>query len=914
MNTYRYLLALAGFVILLLFPLAARATGPPGVFISEIAWAGSSKSASDEWLELCNRTDTTVDVSGWMIEGAATSQGTLVLPAGSLVEPHATYLIANYAADNASSTLDAEPNFVTTSVSLSNSALGLVLKDAAGAVVDRAGNGDRPFAGGVQTNAGAASMQRLDPLVSGDDPLAWRSAATSVGFDANAPDLGTPMTLDEDSAPVFEEQPPESGETDVPAEPDSTSPEDSAEESPVEEQLPPAEDDDQTNSPAEEPASEPPDVIETTSTDETNEPSTDTSEEPASNPPPSSEEPAETASATDTASDETSTTETDGTATVETIPDAEETPEPTPLVYPAGTLVINEFVSDPVKGEVEWVEILNPYNNVIPLEGWTVKESSGRAAALTSGLLGFGQFAVATYSSGALNNDGDAIRLFDPSGNLIDEVVYGTDSVPASGDPASVARRPDGTFAATKTPTRGEANILTTTEVAEDETADDAADETEDATTATETAACTESTTTAASTTTSHMDGTPTSAATASPPGPTTLRFSELYPNTTGSDAEDEFIEIVNVGETAAALLGWSVEDASGRRHTSKDPAPIAPQGMAVLKRATTNISLNNSGSETLRLFAPDGSLVDEVTYENAPEGLSYGRFDAVWRWTSDLTPDEPNEFSEPQMEVGSESGTGSAVAQPVDYGLAALRGLAAGTRVRVSGIVTATPGTLGSQIMYLASADGQASSGVQIYKSDADFPELSLGDEVTLTGTTSTNRGEQRVKVGKTDAIIFLSSQEQPAPSDAVQLGEELEGTLVKTSGHVLAKAKDRFTLETEGGDILVRAKPSADVDLSELVVGASVEATGIVGETDGQYALYLRQQDDVAVTALPQTEEEAFAAAVSAKTQRDASQANTGLVLALVTIAALAAFWIRHRLTHSSYEQPKLSVARPS
>ena len=37
----------------------------PAVILSEIAWMGTAQSASDEWIELMNRSGAPVDIGGW---------------------------------------------------------------------------------------------------------------------------------------------------------------------------------------------------------------------------------------------------------------------------------------------------------------------------------------------------------------------------------------------------------------------------------------------------------------------------------------------------------------------------------------------------------------------------------------------------------------------------------------------------------------------------------------------------------------------------------------------------------------------------------------------------------------------------------------------------------------------------------
>ena len=168
-----------------LIPFFARASEP--VFISEVAWAGSSASIADEWIEVCGPAGT--DLSGWKIEGAAASG--LPFPEGSVIPASGAFLVANYREDDPKTTLSVPPNWVTTAVSLSNANLFLSLHDASGTLIDVAGaSGTAPLAG--TSGDAKASMERLLPLGDGGFADSWRSAAASSGFQASATELGSP--------------------------------------------------------------------------------------------------------------------------------------------------------------------------------------------------------------------------------------------------------------------------------------------------------------------------------------------------------------------------------------------------------------------------------------------------------------------------------------------------------------------------------------------------------------------------------------------------------------------------------------------------------------------------------------------------------------------------------------------------
>lgn len=163
------------------------------VIIEEVAWAGSSISTADEWIELANLGDAPATVAGWALRGAGEGGRTIFLPPDAVIAPRSVYLVANYADEDAKSALAVSVDLATTTVSLSNSALGLELADADGAAVDRAGDGSAPPAG---SSAPKATMIRVSMTSGGELRASWTNAAASQNFDAGTADLGTPGVCD----------------------------------------------------------------------------------------------------------------------------------------------------------------------------------------------------------------------------------------------------------------------------------------------------------------------------------------------------------------------------------------------------------------------------------------------------------------------------------------------------------------------------------------------------------------------------------------------------------------------------------------------------------------------------------------------------------------------------------------------
>ncbi len=190
--------------------LDARSAEPQRVIINELMWMGSSASALDEWIELRNLTDLAVDLSDWLLTKKTSGNETLmlVLPDGASIPARGFFLIANYAADSASSRLGVQADLVDSDVSLVNSALQIKLYDADSVLIDIADDGSGAPLGGKYTSGSVwQSMERTAASSDGTLASSWRTATTSVNFDSNEIELGTPRAANGNSAPVAEAGP-----------------------------------------------------------------------------------------------------------------------------------------------------------------------------------------------------------------------------------------------------------------------------------------------------------------------------------------------------------------------------------------------------------------------------------------------------------------------------------------------------------------------------------------------------------------------------------------------------------------------------------------------------------------------------------------------------------------------------------
>lgn len=306
--------------------------------------------------------------------------------------------------------------------------------------------------------------------------------------------------------------------------------------------------------------------------------------------------------------------------------------------------------------------------------------------------------------------------------------------------------------------------------------------------------------------------------------------------------------------------------------------------------------ALNNQGNESVLLYDAEETLLDETSYTTAPKGMSYARFEEAWEWTALPTPHAANKRSGTEgADTSEESAEDEAKDDlPIEVGIADARSRKAGTRVKVSGIVSVPPGVLGLQIMYLVDAD----SGIQLFKSDGDFPSLSIGDMVEVTGTLSSNRGETRIKVSTSDTIALVESGPEPKPEDVEAVGEESEGRLVRVRGYLREKKRDRLVLEAGEETITVRLKEGAEIDLDGLEEGATVEAVGVVSQSGTTYAVLPRAQEDLAWETPSAAQGETVIPDAHGKETAVRERQRNAWILGSSTVVAVGGFVVRHLL----------------
>ncbi len=163
------------------------------VIINEVAWAGTTSSLTgDEWIELYNTTNATVNITGWTLKAAdgspsITLNGTILAGGYFLLERDDDTTVSDIPADQ-----------VYTG-ELSNSGETLSLRDGSGTVIDTAnGNGGSWPKGSSSTYE---TMERIGTSTESDSSWLTNTSAKRNGKNANNGDiLGTPKSANSQAA------------------------------------------------------------------------------------------------------------------------------------------------------------------------------------------------------------------------------------------------------------------------------------------------------------------------------------------------------------------------------------------------------------------------------------------------------------------------------------------------------------------------------------------------------------------------------------------------------------------------------------------------------------------------------------------------------------------------------------------
>ncbi|MBU2542114.1 lamin tail domain-containing protein [Patescibacteria group bacterium] len=588
---------------------------------------------------------------------------------------------------------------------------------------------------------------------------------------------------------------------------------------------------------------------------------------------------------------------------------------------------INEVMPNPVGSDVdnEFIELKNEGTETINLQNWSLGDSSSQKYIITQGIISPGGYIIFKRSMTgiALNNTGgDEVRLYSIGGSLVDSIKYSS----SAREDESYSRKDDNTWAWTIKPTLGLKNIIegvssapiiaidVDTEVAVGEPVMFDASDTTDlendsmvfewnfADGSVEDGLVVEHTFMNEGVYNVKLKVIDSSGNEAIKQVIITvknvldfvggyfasndisqMKINEFIPNPTGSDTT-EFIELYNSGSEEIDLSGIKLDDEEGgsRAYTFPDGTIVSPGEYFVVGRQDSKLALNNT-SDSVRLLYPDGTILQEVRYDDVPEGASYALNSSndVWSWTGTITAGEENIISNVRnMNVRTTLSTSSGniriaskskmIKSVISTTLEKLRDEDVGDKVKVIGVVAVEPGVLSSQYFYIVGSPLDARSGqagVQVYMYSKDFPELKIGDRIEITGEISEAYGETRVKLASRDDIKVIDHPGDPVGKvfEIADLQEPYEGWLVQVNGEITELKSSYMYVDDGTEEIKIYFKRGAGINNKILQVGDLVNITGLLAQTAGGYQILPRSQNDIEKTGVA----ESFVAQIENQTE---------------------------------------------
>ncbi len=152
------------------------------VVINEIAWAGTSASATDEWIELYNIESRPIDISSWQLVSGDDSPD-IIFSEGTIIQANSYFLIER-TDDNTIRDITADLIVSFGQGGLNNAGEMVRLFDSSGAVLDVVGDVSQAWYFGDSSSK--SSMERIDPMKAGNDVSNWKSfSGVPVSHDTN---------------------------------------------------------------------------------------------------------------------------------------------------------------------------------------------------------------------------------------------------------------------------------------------------------------------------------------------------------------------------------------------------------------------------------------------------------------------------------------------------------------------------------------------------------------------------------------------------------------------------------------------------------------------------------------------------------------------------------------------------------
>ncbi len=176
-------------------PSSCIATNSETIVINEINWSGSNGDGNDEWIELCNTTNSQVDLTNWVVEnlGTGSGPGANITISSGVIPANGFFIISSN--PQSDSKINVAPDLIIAGLSLNNGGEQLILKNDIGSTIDTANITGAWYAGSNSTPK--KTMERISPAGDGTILTSWQTATTHTNMDASGltDEFATPKAI-----------------------------------------------------------------------------------------------------------------------------------------------------------------------------------------------------------------------------------------------------------------------------------------------------------------------------------------------------------------------------------------------------------------------------------------------------------------------------------------------------------------------------------------------------------------------------------------------------------------------------------------------------------------------------------------------------------------------------------------------
>ncbi|OGY93301.1 MAG: hypothetical protein A2406_00930 [Candidatus Komeilibacteria bacterium RIFOXYC1_FULL_37_11] len=311
------------------------------------------------------------------------------------------------------------------------------------------------------------------------------------------------------------------------------------------------------------------------------------------------------------------------------------------------------------------------------------------------------------------------------------------------------------------------------------------------------------------------------------------LIISEFIPNPVGSD-DGEWIEIYNASDQPVDLFAWQIDDQDGgsRPWEFSTSTVVLAKDFLLLNRKDIKLTLNND-QDAVRLLTPAGDIWQEVKYEKIPEGQAYA-FDVINKeWVvTQPSPGVVNIFIEE-------------ITEEIIYSVSEIFEQSEEQSVLVQGVAINNTDK-NSRSLYLADYDFSAvdfGQLIEVYSYYKNFPQIEVGQLVSLRGVISRLGDLPRVKIKSSEDVLLNDVKivlPQPEIISVADLETDFLGDYISVRGTVVKKSGQNIYLATSQDEEYNLRISSSNInkDLG-ITKGDELMVSGILTELSGNFKL---------------------------------------------------------------------------